>query len=202
MTTSNAQTTTTVDLTPFVNRFITAYKKSAINVIELATVIGETYATLNEDQFKDFCKKIGYTNRSAYVSKMKTIYGNLGRFKDVMKDLPGNYTTIYDLARMPLEDFEKLVADGSVKPTMKAPKVAKEVTQKTPATTCVVKVSWNTMSTIGLMALQRLLTGFDTQYGCKIEFPEFVQVMEIDPSIQDKLEKALAANDPAVEVAA
>ena len=202
MSTSTAQTTTNVDLTPFVNRFITAYRKSAKNVIELATVIGETYATLNEDQFKDFCKKIGYTTRSAYVSKMKTIYANLDRFKDVMQDLPGNYTTIYDLARMPLAQFEKLVANGGIKSTMKAPKIVKEVTPKKPASNCVVKITWSMMNITGLMALQRLLSGFDAQYGCKVEFPETVQVMEIDPTLQDKLEKALAANDPAVEVAA
>lgn len=202
MTANTVQTAAAVDLTPFVNRFITAYKKSAKNVIELATVIGETYATLNDDQFKDFCKKIGYTTRSAYVSKMKTIYSNLGRFKDVMQDLPGNYTTIYDLGRMPLADFEKLVADGGIKLTMKAPKVAKEVTPKKPASDCVVKITWSTMSTNGLMALQRLLAGFDVQWGCKVEYPETVQVMEIDPTMQDKLEKALAANDPVAEVAA
>ena len=202
MSTSTAQNTTNVDLTPFVNRFITASRKSAKNVIELATVIGETYATLNEDQFKDFCKKIGYTTRSAYVSKMKTIYGNLDRFKDVMQDLPGNYTTIYDLARMPLAQFEKLVANCGIKSTMKAPKIVKEVTPKKPASNCVVKITWSMMSTHGLMALQRLLAGFDTQYGCVIEFPESVQVMEIDPTMQEKLGKALAANDPVADVAA
>lgn len=191
-----------VEVKNYINRFVVTYKKSVKNVIELATVIGESYANLDEESFKSFCKEIGYTTRSSYVSKMKTIYTNLDRFQELKDALPGNYTTIYDLARMPHEDFDKLVADGGVKPTMKAPKIVKEVTPKKPASNCVVKITWSMMNITGLMALQRLLSGFDTQYGCKVEFPETVQVMEIDPTLQDKLEKALAANDSAVEVAA
>ena len=91
----------------YIHRFVVAYKKSAENVIELATVIGESYANLDEESFKSFCKEIGYTTRSSYISKMKTIYTNLDRFQELEHAVPGNYTTIYDLARMPIDEFNE-----------------------------------------------------------------------------------------------
>ena len=202
MSKSTAQTTPTVDLTPFVNRFITAYKKSAKNVIELATVIGESYANLDEKSFTSFCKEIGYTTRSSYVSKMKTIYTNLDRFQELKDALPGNYTTIYDLARMPIEQFNELVASGEVKSTMHAPKVVKEPNQSTPAKGIVVKVKWDTMSMMGLAALTRLLDGFDQQWGCTIEMPKGVVMMQVTSTQLGELDVALAANDQVEAIAA
>ena len=48
------QKTHSVEVKNYINRFVVAYKKSAKNVIELATVIGESYANLDEESFKSF----------------------------------------------------------------------------------------------------------------------------------------------------
>ena len=196
------QKTHSVEVKNYINRFVVAYKKSAKNVIELATVIGESYANLDEESFKSFCIEIGYTTRSSYISKMKTIYTNLDRFQELKDALPGNYTTIYDLARMPIEQFNELVASGEVKSTMHAPKVVKEPNQSTPAKGIVVKVKWDTMSMMGLAALTRLLDGFDQQWGCTIEMPKGVVMMQVTSTQLGELDVALAANDQVEAIAA
>ena len=202
MSKSISQKTHSVTVKNYINRFVVAYKKSAKNVIELATVIGESYANLDEKSFTSFCKEIGYTTRSSYVSKMKTIYTNLDRFQELKDALPGNYTTIYDLARMPIEQFNELVANGKVTSTMRAPKVVKEPNQNTPAKGIVVKVKWDTLSMMGLTALTRLLEGFDQQWGCTIEMPKGVVMTQVTSTQLGELDVALAANDPVEAVAA
>ena len=191
-----------VQVKTYIHRFVVAYKKSAENVIELATVIGESYANLDEESFESFCKEIGYTTRSSYISKMKTIYTNLDRFQELKDALPGNYTTIYDLARMPIEQFNELVANGKVTSTMRAPKVVKEPNQSTPAKGIVVRVKWDTMSMMGLAALTRLLDGFDQQWGCTIEMPKGVVMMQVTSTQLGELDVALAANDQVEAIAA
>ena len=202
MSKSIAQNTPSVELKNYINRFVVAYKKSAKNVIELATVIGESYANLDEESFKSFCKEIGYTTRSSYVSKMKTIYTNLDRFQDVKDALPGNYTTIYDLARMPITQFNELVANGKVTSTMRAPKVVKDPNQNAQAKGIVVKVKWDNMSMMGLAALTRLLDGFDQKWGCTIEMPKGVEMTQVTSTQLDELDVALAANEPVEAIAA
>ena len=202
MTKSTIQKTPSVELKNYIDRFVVAYKKSAKNVVELATVIGESYANLDEKSFKTFCTNIGYTTRSSYVSKMKTIYTNLGRFQGVKDALPGNYTTIYDLARMPIEQFNHLVANGTVTPTMRAPKVNKDPNQNVQKNGFVVKVKWDSVSMMGLAALTHLLDGFDQKWGCTIVFPEGVRVADISSTQMDTLDVALAANDPVEAIAA
>ena len=195
MSKSITQITHSVEVKNYINRFVVAYKKSAKNVIELASVIGESYANLDEESFKSFCKEIGYTTRSSYISKMKTIYTNLDRFQELKDVLPGNYTTIYDLARMPIEQFNELVANGKVTSTMRAPKVVQEPNQNTPTKGIVVKVKWDAMSMMGLAALTRLLDGFDQQWGCTIEMPKGVVMTQVTCTQLNELDVALAAND-------
>jgi hypothetical protein len=189
------QNTSSIEFKTYINRFVVAYKKSAKNVIELATVIGESYANLDKKCFKSFCKEIGYSTRSSYVSKMKTIYTNLDRFQEVKDALPGNYTTIYDLARMPIEQFNELVANGQVTSTMSAPKLVKKPNQSTRVRGIVVKVKWDNMSMMGLAALTRLLDGFDQEWGCTIEMPKGVVMTQVTCTQLNELDVALAAND-------
>ena len=202
MSNMNKITTPSVDLNTYVDRFVTVYKKSAKNVIELATIIGESHENLDEKGFKEFCKAIGYTTRSAYVSKMKTIFSNLDRFVGIQQDLPGNYTTIYDLARMPLVEFEELRLEGDVRPTMKAPTITKATGPKITSQGMLVKIKWDNSSTMGLAALQKVLNGFEQQWNCTIDYPDCVQVSEVSVEDQQELNTALAANDVTVLVAA
>ena len=202
MSNMNKITTPSADLNTYVDRFVTVYKKSAKNVIELATIIGEAHTNFDKSGFKDFCDAIGYDTRSAYVSKMKTIFINLDRFKGVTEGLPGNYTTIYDLARMPLGEFEELRMNGDIRPTMLAPTIAKKTPLKTPSKEVLVKVKWNHLSIMGLVALQKVLNGFDQKWGCTIDYPDCVQVSEVSAEDQQELNTALAANDVTVSVAA
>jgi hypothetical protein len=202
MSNMNKITTSSADLNTYVDRFVTVYKKSAKNVIELATIIGEAHTNFDKSGFKDFCDAIGYDTRSAYVSKMKTIFINLDRFKGVTEGLPGNYTTIYDLARMPLGEFEELRMNGDIRPTMLAPTIAKKTPLKTPSKEVFVKVKWNHLSIMGLVALQKVLNGFDQKWGCTIDYPDCVQVSEVSAEDQQELNTALAANDVTVSVAA
>lgn len=196
------QNTTSKELKDYIKRFTIAYKKSAKNVIELATVIGETHASLSDKSFKLFCKEIGYTTRSSYVSKMKTIYANLDRFQEVKNALPGNYTTIYDLARMPIEQFNDLVANGKVTTNMRAPKVIRGAKLNTQTNKIVVKVKWDTMNKTGLSTLTNFLDDFAQKWGCTIELPKEIDMTALSNTQRVELDTALAANDSRKAIAA
>lgn len=99
----------------YVNKFTIAVNKCAENVLEMCKIVHEAQDELPKEEFEYFCKEINLTSKSA-ISKMKTIgqaYSKLAGYKD---DLPGAWTTLYLIARMQPEDFQKAYDEKVINP--------------------------------------------------------------------------------------
>lgn len=95
----------------YVNRYQTFLKKTAEAVLGLAQTLLEAKSALNGVDFHIFCEQIGTPEGSPTYSKLLKIADNAARFKPFMDRLPNTWTTIYKLAKLTPEKFERVSAD-------------------------------------------------------------------------------------------
>ena len=120
--TANASEIPTAIMTPktveLIERYQVYARKTAEGFLELAI----TYATAKNEldcvQFKIFADTIGVNTESATSTRLLKIAEEQGRFLPYLQQMPSAYTTLYELARLPVSDFESLVQDGKIQPTM------------------------------------------------------------------------------------
>jgi hypothetical protein len=93
----------------YVVRFQTYANKSAENVLEMCKVVHEAYqAFANGNAFDEFCKLVGLQEKSA-ISKMKKIGSRYAILKPYMDRLPSAWTTLYKIAKMTDEQFQRAI---------------------------------------------------------------------------------------------
>jgi hypothetical protein len=108
-----------------INAFVREYKgytkKSAEGILGLARTIMRVEDELGSLYRKAFYVEVGLDHDPSKLTKLKKIGENLTRFQPYLEDLPNSWTTLYELARLPDEDFGRVAESGMLHPlaTMK-----------------------------------------------------------------------------------
>jgi hypothetical protein len=87
-------------------------RRTAIASLQMCRVVYEASKSLEETDFDEFCKNIGYKPESSTIRKFTVVgkvYPRLIKYAD---QLPAAWTSIYALTQMPADDFERCVSDG------------------------------------------------------------------------------------------
>jgi hypothetical protein len=95
----------------YVNRYNTFLKKTAESILGLAQTIIEAENDLNGVDFEILCRQIGLERNGPTHSKLKTIGQQLSRFQPFTERLPNSWTTLYKLAKLSPDNFERVSAD-------------------------------------------------------------------------------------------
>ena len=103
-----------------VSRYRRFAKASADNIIKMAEVVYEAEQTLDDDDLKRFCKGVGLEHEGSTFRKLKIIGENASRFESCSDRLPNNWTTLYSLARIKPNEFERVVEDERFGPNITA----------------------------------------------------------------------------------
>jgi hypothetical protein len=129
-----SQSTSVIPVTPteilnskvaaLVERYRFFAKASAENVIALAKTIVEADSQLRQDELEEFCREAGINRKSATYRKLKDIGLKADRFETHLDRLPSAWTTVYKLAALPEQDFEKVVTNDAFSPTMTAKSIS------------------------------------------------------------------------------
>ena len=105
----------------YASQYRLCIKKTAASILELAGVVGEAKKDLSCDEFRKFRLSIGApASKDSYIKKLLKIANAYARLSLVSDNLPPNYTTIYELAKMPSDSFQKIHNDGVLSPDMTA----------------------------------------------------------------------------------
>lgn len=102
----------------YITSFKTAFSKTAKSILDIGRVVVEAKNKLSKDQYKVFAFQIGFETTSPTLLKLIKI-GE--RYDDLIVKvdlLPANWTTLYDIAQLPAEQFEKCVDDGLIQPNV------------------------------------------------------------------------------------
>ena len=76
----------------------------------MAQTLAEARETLNGVDFSLFCDEVGTSKGSLTFSKPLEFADNAVRFQPFVDRLPNTWTTIYKLAKLPDEQFERVSA--------------------------------------------------------------------------------------------
>lgn len=104
------QTILNADIERYVSNYKGFLKKTAEAILGLAQTLVEAESNLNGVDFAIFLDEVGLKRTDPTLSKLRKIGEHFHRFQPYADRLPNNWTTIYQLARLSSETFDK-VAD-------------------------------------------------------------------------------------------
>ena len=87
-------------------------RRTAIASLQMCRVVYEASKSLDESDFDEFCKNVGYKAESSTIRKFTVVgkvYPRLIKYAD---QLPAAWTSIYALTQMPADEFERCIQSG------------------------------------------------------------------------------------------
>lgn len=188
-----------VVINPKIEEYASQYrlciKKTAASILELACVVGEAKKDLSYEEFTKFRLSIGAPpSKDSYIKKLLKIANSSSRLSSVSDSLPPNYTTLYELAKMPSDSFQKVRNDGVLSPDMTA-KTLSPYLDKTESSSAsaneavlVFKNVAPTQRIDALKNLQELCNKFKIELKTKMILPTRIQ-NSIPFDIDDAVDK-------------
>jgi hypothetical protein len=108
------------DLDRLVVQFQTFARKSAENILGMAETLLEAERTLPLQASEQFCLRVGLDRKGSTYRKLRAIGEASVRFKPLVDRLPNHWTTLYPLAKLPGDDFDRVTSDERFNPSMTA----------------------------------------------------------------------------------
>lgn len=105
-------------VTNYVNQFNGYGRKTAEGILEMSRIICEV-DKLNTDDRVKFYNSVGIQKGDSSLKKYRVIGSQYDRLMNYIDKLSSNWTTIYNLATIPSDDFIKYVEEGKIFPSMK-----------------------------------------------------------------------------------
>lgn len=109
----NGNALITPQIESYVSRYNSFLKKTAEAILGLAQTLAEAKDALNGVDFSIFCDQVGAKEGTPTHTKLLKIADNAARFRPFVDRLPNTWTTIYKLAKLPSEKFERVSASLS-----------------------------------------------------------------------------------------
>jgi hypothetical protein len=134
----------------FVQKYMFFARKTAENIIKLAETLVEAKAELTELEFGQFCREVGLDPKGSTFRKLKEIGEKVSRFEPFVEHIPSSWTTIYKLAKLDPDKFDRVMQSGKLSPFMTAEQVDSIISDAPSATTGIQRDL-----TIDLSALEK-----------------------------------------------
>ena len=96
----------------YVDLFKYTEKRTAVATLQMCRVAYEAKKTLNECDFADFCKAVGYSDDSSVIRKFCAIGKVQPRLLKYADQLPHEWSKIYTLTQIAARAFELYAEDG------------------------------------------------------------------------------------------
>jgi hypothetical protein len=106
--------------TALVLKYRTFAKQTAENIIKLAETLLEAKRSLKESELLQFCKEVKLDHEGPTFRKLTKIGEQASRFEPFFDQMPNTWTTIYKLAKLERDTFDKVAHDDRFTPMMKA----------------------------------------------------------------------------------
>jgi hypothetical protein len=103
-----------------VTKYRTFAKQTAENIIRLAETLVEAKGKLQAADFLKFCAEVGLEHDGSTFRKLMKIGNEASRFEPFFEQMPNNWTTVYRLATLEKNVFERVTSDPRFAPMMTA----------------------------------------------------------------------------------
>lgn len=154
MTKTKTKTTTSIInpteiASPEYLKLVRAYKffakELAANFVKLAETLVTAESTLPDEHFISFCNEVGLDRDGSTYRKLMVIGKNAARFEPFLEKMPNAWTTVYKLAAIKGDEFDRVVKSQHFSPFMTANNVSEALGRKSSA-----KASKTNVISIGL----------------------------------------------------
>lgn len=104
----NGTTVLSAETVKYIERYRSFARQTAESIINLGLTLIEAEEKLNPVDFKIFCDEISVPKGESVYKKLRVIGGAASRLKVCADRLPNTWTTIYKIAQVAPDQFEKL----------------------------------------------------------------------------------------------
>jgi hypothetical protein len=104
----NGTETLSAEVARYVDRYRGFPRQTADGIIGLAMTLVEAEEKLSKAEFKVFCELVGIPKGRPVYKKFRKIGEAATRFEPYMEKLPSNWTTVYKLAALPPDKFDRV----------------------------------------------------------------------------------------------
>ena len=97
-------------------------RKSVENFLEMGRCVfiakseanDKAFSSFNQPDYKRFLQLIGYKPDSSALKKLNVIGKKYSELKDNTANLPDNWTTVYEIARLSTDEFTRYINEGVI----------------------------------------------------------------------------------------
>ncbi len=107
-------------LVPLIEQYRQFAKAGAAGIVDQCRTLVFAENELSKNNFKRFCEAVKVSEGSSTFRKLKVIGEVADRFQSVIDRVPNTWTTLYQLAKLTVEEFDRLVATGVLCASMTA----------------------------------------------------------------------------------
>jgi hypothetical protein len=121
------------DVWDLINRYRHWSKKSAEAIIEKASAFFDAENLSDDDEREIFYREVGYSRDDSTSKKYRKIGSRRSRLMAYLDILPDDWTTIYELAKLEDDQFQKLVDDNVLHPKITMSAIDRHLAVATPS---------------------------------------------------------------------
>jgi hypothetical protein len=115
-------------LLPLIQQYRQFSKAGAVGIIDQCRTLVFAKNELSPNNFKRFCEAIKVVEKSSTFKKLCAIGEVADRFHAVIDRVPNTWTTLYQLAKLTVEEFDRLVTSGVLHASMTADELNAAIT--------------------------------------------------------------------------
>lgn len=172
----------------YVQAFKTNCRKSALASLELGRVVHEARESLNNDEFNEFIKEVGFNSAQGTISKLCCIGRMYERFKPYVDKLPANWTSLYLITQIPAEHFDNVITEGNsfedvtgeqlkelIRQTANLPALTFNAKTRGTRLTVMATIRANGIDDIDYLAIRRALNEISARLPVRVDFNKQVE---------------------------
>lgn len=163
----------------YVKKYKSFLKQSGKSFVEQAKTIFEVEAELGQRYVESFYHQVGLDPHGTTVRKFKIIGKHSTRFEPHLDKIPNNWTTLYDLAKLSIDNFNKIVDEGLLTPFVTAKDIRASVRGKPDDRPKSRRAAVDLSAATDPRSLYSKLRSLADEFGVKLV---------IDPSLQRELD--------------
>jgi hypothetical protein len=176
--TTKQEAATTPKYQTYVENFRVARKKSSESILSVCKIVVEAESQLKKADFKKFLEGIDVEADGSTFRKLRKIGAASERLKPHSTNLPTSWTTIYQIASLAVQDFERLVEEKMLTPKLTATQLRKHFSPCKPSgipKTATVKVTARNIDASILAALRQEIESLCARHSVQVEFSQRVE---------------------------
>jgi hypothetical protein len=107
-------------LVPYIEQYKQFAKAGAGGIIDQCRTLVLAEDVLSPKNFRIFCEELKLSKESSTYRKLKKIGEESDRLKSVADQIPNSWTTLYQLAKLEREEFDRVLMSGQLHAAMTA----------------------------------------------------------------------------------